>query len=150
MINEYRELKERLIRASEAYYKDSNPIMTDYEFDIELKRLEKMEGELGFRDPDSPTIAPGSDLNSQDYENAHKRPMLSLENTYNFDEVTKWYEDMKKATGDQNLSVIVNPKWDGNSGALRYKDGYIYKALTRGSGLVGENITQNVKYCDDN
>jgi len=100
-----------------------------------------MEEDQGFRDDDSPTIKPGSDLLSENTENSHKRPMLSLENTYNISEVEKWYDDMKKATGEDQPEVVVNPKWDGNSGALRYNADGLYKALTRGSGTVGEDIT---------
>lgn len=148
---EYRELKELLIRANDAYYKNSNPIMSDYEFDMKLKQLEKMELEQGYRDSDSPTTAPGSDLIDSNNSNMHKRPMLSLENTYNFDDVRKWYNDMINATGEENPEVVVNPKWDGGSAAIRYdNNGKVYKALTRGSGTVGEDITNNIKYLDEN
>lgn len=146
----YKELKELLIKASEAYYIDSNPIMSDYEFDMKLKELEQMEAEQGFRDDDSPTVKPGSDLNETNMSNAHKRRMESLENTYSIDEVEKWYDDMKKAIGEENPEVIVNPKWDGCSGALRYNESGIYKVLSRGNGDIGEDLTQNIKYCDDN
>ena len=148
---DYKDLKNLLIEASNAYYIDSNPIMTDYEFDQKLKELQKMEEQQGFADPDSPTQKPGSDLSVADERNTHKRPMLSLENTYNEDDIEKWYNDMISATGETNPVVIVNPKWDGGSGALRYdQDGHLAKALTRGNGEVGEDITQNIKYCDDN
>ena len=148
---EYRELKELLIKANDAYYKNSNPIMSDYEFDMKLKQLEKMELEQGYRDSDSPTATPGSDLIDSNNSNMHKRPMLSLENTYNFDDVRKWYNDMVNATGEENPEVVVNPKWDGGSAAIRYdNNGKVYKALTRGSGTVGEDITNNIKYLDEN
>lgn len=146
----YKELKEQLIKANEAYYKDSSPIMSDYEFDQKLKELEKMEKEQDWSDVDSPTRKPGSDLTIENYENKHGRYMLSLENTYNLDEIAKWYSDMQDATGLTNPEVVVNPKWDGNSGALRFNQQGLYKALTRGNGEVGEDITQNVKYCADN
>ena len=148
---EYRKLKELLIRANDAYYKNSNPIMSDYEFDMKLKQLEKIELEQGYRDSDSPTTTPGSDLIDSNNSNMHKRPMLSLENTYNSDDVRKWYNDMIEATGEKAPEVVVNPKWDGGSAAIRYdRSGHVYKALTRGSGTVGEDITQNIKYLDDN
>jgi len=146
----YKELKEELIRANTAYYMHSQPIMSDYEFDMKLKNLEKIEAQQGFRDADSPTISPGSDISldvKNDISNSHKRPMESLENTYNKDDVTKWYNDMCKATGEKNPEVLVNPKWDGNSGALRFDKNGLYKALTRGSGTIGEDISQNMKYC---
>lgn len=146
----YSDLKQLLIKASDAYYRESNPIMSDYDFDMKMKELEKMEIEQGFRDDDSPTIGPGSDLKSTNSSNAHKRRMESLENTYSIEEVEKWYDDMKKATGDENPEVIVNPKWDGCSGALRYNDSGIYKVLSRGNGDIGEDLTQNIKYCENN
>ena len=148
---DYKDLKELLIKASDAYYKNNNPIMTDYEFDMKLKELENMESKQGYRDVDSPTTVPGSDLIDSDNSNEHKRPMLSLENTYNFDEVEKWYNDMIEATADPAPEVVVEPKYDGNSAAIRYDNsGHVYKALTRGTGTRGEDITQNIKYSDDN
>lgn len=149
-MNSYKELKELLIKANEAYYKGSQSLMSDYEFDIKMKELELMEKEQGYSDEDSPTRSPGSDLELVDMTNKHGRPMLSLENTYTFDEVEKWYNDMIKATGDKKLEVVVNPKWDGGSGALRFNQTGLQKALTRGNGEVGEDITQNIKYCSDN
>lgn len=147
----YQELKNLLIEANNAYYIKSQPIMSDYEFDMKLKELEKLEQSQGYADPDSPTQKPGNDTTDSNLnENNHKRPMLSLENTYNQDEIRKWYDDMIKVTGDPAPEVVVNPKWDGGSGAIRYENGLVYRALTRGTGEVGEDITQNVKYLDDN
>ena len=147
---QYKELKDLLIRASDAYYKENSPIMSDYEFDMKMKELESMEDAQGFIDEDSPTKKPGSDLELVDMTNKHGRPMLSLENTYSFDEVEKWYNDIIKLTGDANPEVIVDAKYDGGSGALRFNASGLQKALTRGSGTVGEDITQNIKYCSDN
>lgn len=146
----YKELKKLLIKANEAYYKNANPILSDFEFDSKLKELESIEKEQGYRDSDSPTIKPGSDLFTKNNENTHQRPMLSLENTYNEDEISKWYEDMQLATGESNPEVVVNPKWDGCSGAFRFGTSGLYKALTRGSGIVGEDMTANIKYCNEN
>ena len=145
----YKELKELLIKANEAYYKNANPILSDYEFDMKMKELEAMEASQGFADDDSPTRKPGSDLSNINNSNSHGRPMLSLENTYNYDDVRKFYDDIMKATNGK-ATFIVNPKWDGNSGAIRYKNGKSYKALTRGSGEIGEDITMPVNYCNEN
>lgn len=139
----YKELKELLILASEKYYKNSESIMSDYEFDIKMKELEKMEREQGYVDNDSPTIKIGSDLNSLKNTSVHSRPMLSLENTYNLDEVEKWYFDMLKLSKKEKLTIVVNPKWDGGSCAIRIDNG-VLKAFTRGDGIKGEDITQNV------
>ena len=147
-MNEYQQLKTKLIAANKEYYVSSNPILSDYEFDMELKRLEAMEKAQGFADPDSPTQKPGSDLSNSSISNKHRRPMLSLENTYNDEDVTKWYNDMRDAAGDSELVVVVQPKFDGGSAAITFKDGRVIKALTRGDGTVGEDITQNVKLLD--
>ena len=139
----YESLKKELENASKEYYVNNNSIMSDEEFDKKIKELEKLEKELGIKDADSLTQKPGSDIISANDANRHGRPMLSLENTYDIDDVTKWYDDMVKATGDSNLEVVVNPKWDGGSGALRIREGKLIKALTRGDGIVGEDITAN-------
>lgn len=146
----YKELKELLIKASNEYYKNNNSIMSDYEFDAKLKELEIMEMEQGYSDDDSPTRKPGSDLENVDMTNKHERPMLSLENTYSFEDIEKWYNDVKRLTGDNSPEVVVDAKYDGGSGALRFNNTGLQKALTRGNGEVGEDITQNVKYCSDN
>lgn len=149
--NYYNKLKNLLIKANKAYYIDSNPIMSDYEFDMKLKELEAIEKEQGFSDSDSPTRSVGSDINNYDNKsNKHKRPMLSLENTFSIEDITKWYSDMIKLTGKKNLEVVVNPKWDGGSCANRYSNGIIKKALTRGDGEIGEDITENVSYLATN
>lgn len=146
-MTEYEKLKNKLIAANSAYYVDSNPILSDYEFDLDLKKLEKMEAEQGYADPDSPTQKPGSDLTSSKAENSHRRPMLSLENTYNEDDLGKWYEDMQKAAG-KNPTIVIQPKFDGGSAAITFENGKVIKALTRGDGEVGEDITANVKLLD--
>lgn len=147
----YKELKELLLKANKAYYKEANSFMSDYEYDIKLKELERMEQEQGFRDNDSPTISVGSDLSVKNEKNTHTRPMLSLKNSYSMEDVEKWYDDMRKATGEDEPEVVINPKWDGMSGALRYdENGSVYKALTRGDGTIGEDISQNIQYCQNN
>lgn len=144
----YKELKELLLQASHEYYVNNHSIMSDYDFDIKMHELEAMEEAQGYADDDSPTKRPGSDKSSDSStENTHGRPMLSLENTYDINDVTKWYNDMVKATGNPKLEVIVNPKWDGGSCAIRMKHGIVTKALTRGDGTVGEDITANTSLC---
>lgn len=142
----YKELKELLIKASDAYYKDSKPIMSDYDFDMKLKELEQMEAKQGFSDDDSPTRKPGSDLTNYKTEK-HNRPMLSLENTYTMDEVANWYNKLVKDHGP--LEVVIERKLDGCSFAARYVNGELVKALSRGDGEVGEDLTQNLKELSD-
>lgn len=144
---EYKELKEFLIKCSNSYYKDSISLISDYEFDMKMKELERLEEEQGYKDDDSPSNRVGSDLlkNPAD-ENIHKRPMLSLENTYSEDEVESWFSKLLSFT--KTPSVCVEPKIDGGSCAIRFRNGKVEKALTRGSGEVGEDITQNVSFLD--
>lgn len=144
---DYKELKNLLIKANDAYYKNDNPILSDYDFDIKLKELEKMEKDQGFADDDSPTKKPGSDLSSN-IGTRHKRPMLSLENTYNAEEVHDWYLKMKEFTRNDPV-VACEFKYDGNSAAIHFKNGKVVKALTRGDGLVGEDITKNISMLSD-
>lgn len=144
----YKELKDFLIKCSNAYYKNSSQIISDYDFDLKLKELEKMEKEQGYSDSDSPTKKPGSDI-TENVSRKHNRPMLSLENTYNSEEVEDWYVKMQKIIGN-NPEVITEYKYDGGSCAIRFKNGKIILALTRGDGEVGEDITENVKLLDWN
>ena len=118
--------------------------MSDYEFDIKLKELEKIEEELGYSDDDSPTKNVGSDISSSDESNKHSRPMLSLENTYNEYDVYDFIKKVSEQSQD-DLFFSIQPKYDGCSGCIRFKDGKVVKALTRGDGLVGEDITENIK-----
>lgn len=142
---EYKTLKETVKRHSDLYYKQNAPEISDKEFDILMKQLEDMEAEQGFADPDSPTKAPGSDIaeNKQLKTLKHNRLMLSLENTYNADEVTAWVKKMQSIF--PNPSFVVEMKYDGCSFAARYVNGEMVHALSRGNGEVGEDLTQNLK-----
>lgn len=145
----YDRLIDDLIRYSESYYKANISLISDEQFDLMLKQAEQIEKEhpswLRF---DSPTLSPGSDLSSADAGNAHRRPMLSLENTYNEEDVARWYQKMKEFVG-ADPEVVVEYKFDGNSAGIRFAHGKVVKALTRGNGVVGEDITANVNELED-
>lgn len=143
-MDKYKKLKEELKQANDAYYKQSSPIMSDYEFDMKLAQLVDIEKRQGFADLDSPTQKPGSDLSSSISSNKHNRPMLSLENTYNESDVKDWYDKRSKETNETSPTVVVEMKYDGGSAAIRFLNGKIVKALTRGDGEIGEDITNNV------
>jgi DNA ligase (NAD+) len=102
-----------------------------------MKELERMEEELGIVDPESPTQKPGSDL-VIDSGNKHRRRMLSLSNTYSKEEISEWFDKFSKP-------VVVEKKFDGGSSSIFFKNGRPIKALTRGDGETGEDITENVK-----
>ena len=145
----YNELIDKLIKYSDAYYKSSISLVSDEQFDMMLKEAEKIELEHPeWLRSDSPTLTPGSDLSVNNEENSHGRPMLSLENTYNREDVTKWYLNMEEVVGP-NPEVVVEYKYDGNSCAVRFDHGHVTKSLTRGNGQVGEDITSNVKTMAD-
>lgn len=147
--NIYNKLIDDLIRYSDAYYKDNISLISDQQFDMMIKQAEQIETEHpDWIRLDSPTRTPGSDLVDFSDDNVHQRPMLSLENTYNEEDVTKWYRKMEEVTGS-NPEVVVEYKFDGNSAGIRFSHGRVVKALTRGNGLVGENITNNVQAMED-
>jgi DNA ligase (NAD+) len=143
---EYDKLIEDLKVYSDAYYIEGQSLISDYEFDQLMKLAEKTEEEHpDWKREDSPTSKVGSDLGGLKTLK-HKRPMLSLQNTYNQDEVKKWFDEMTVAGVKE---IIVEYKYDGVSFSATYENGKIVKGLTRGDGEVGEDITENIKLIDD-
>ena len=139
-------LRELLHGYNRDYYVLNRPVVSDMEFDMmmhELQDLEARHPEL--YDPNSPTRRVGSDL-SQDFKHVmHKYPMLSLANTYNEAEVADWYESVKKGLGGEDFEVCCEMKYDGLSISLTYRDGRLVQAVTRGDGVQGDDVTENVK-----
>ncbi len=145
----YNKLVDDLIKYSDSYYKANISLISDQQFDFMLKQAEQIEKEHpDWLRLDSPTQTPGSDIVNFDKSNVHDHPMLSLENTYNEDDVTKWYQKMEEVTGP-NPEVVVECKFDGTSASIHFSHGKVIKALTRGSGIVGEDITMNVLSMDE-
>ena len=140
------ELRRTLHEHNHRYYVLAAPTIGDREFDAllaELELLEKAHPELD--DPNSPTRRVGSDLDSQDFEKvAHSRPMLSLSNSYNAEEVQDWADRVQRETAGE-CSFTCELKYDGVAIALQYRDGGLFRALTRGDGTTGEDITDNVR-----
>jgi DNA ligase (NAD+) len=142
----YDALVDELIRYSDSYYKKNVSLISDKEFDIKLKEIEKIEKQHPeWIRSDSPANRVGSDLSAAKILK-HTRPMLSLENTYNKEELKEWYE---KVHALDAKSFVVEPKYDGVSFAARYKKGKLIQGLTRGNGEVGEDITQNLLLIPD-
>ncbi|MFC1515049.1 NAD-dependent DNA ligase LigA [Candidatus Omnitrophota bacterium] len=144
---EIESLKGQIRRHDYLYYILSNPEVSDKEYDDLLKRLEKLEQEHPqLITPDSPTQRVSGGVQEGFMTVAHKKPMLSLDNTYSIDEVKQWQEKiarMLKAKAD--LDYLVEPKIDGVSCSLTYEKGVLVLAATRGDGQVGEDITSNIK-----
>ena len=133
---------------------DNAPTLTDYEFDVLLKELEALEKEYPeFITPDSPTQKVGSDLKhekvtkeSKEFEQLpHRYPMLSLGNTYDITEVEAFAERAEKGIGNA-FTFCCELKFDGTAICLTYRNGKLLRALTRGDGTIGDDVTRNVKH----
>ena len=140
------QLRQELHEHNHRYYVLNQPTIDDQEFDRlmrELQDLEVKHPEL--YDPNSPTQRVGSDLNQEFRQVAHKYPMLSLANTYSEQEVAEWYESVKKGLGGDDFDVCCEMKYDGLSISLTYENGRLVRAVTRGDGVQGDDVTENVK-----
>jgi DNA ligase (NAD+) len=137
----YEELVSQALKYSSAYYQNNQSLISDKEFDLLIKELQAIEeAHPDWKRADSPTTRPGSDLTGKFKTIKHNREMLSLENTYNYEELEKWVKKMQVSGASR---FILEPKYDGNSFAARYVKGKLVQALTRGDGVIGEDITQN-------
>ena len=140
------QLRGELHRHNHNYYVLNMPEISDYEFDSlmrELQELEMQHPEL--YDPTSPTMRVGSDLSNEFTQVAHRYPMLSLGNTYSFEEVTDFYHRVQKALGSEPFELCCEIKYDGVSISLSYEEGRLVRAVTRGDGVQGDDVTTNVK-----
>ncbi len=127
------------------YYVLANSLISDYDFDLKLKELEALELEYPqFRDPNSPTQKVGGDITQKFNTIPHRWPMLSLGNTYNEQELRDFDERVRKVVGDQ-VQYVCELKFDGLSISLTYQDGKLAQAVTRGDGVQGDEVTNNVK-----
>ena len=131
-----KELVSLLNKASRAYYQEAQEIMSNYEYDRLYDELKDLEDELGITLSNSPTVNVGYEVVSELPKERHESPMLSLDKT-------KEVEELKNFVGDQK--VLISWKMDGLTVVLTYRDGKLYKAVTRGNGEVGEVITNNAK-----
>jgi len=137
-------LREEINLHNFKYYVENNPVISDYEFDQLLKELEKLESDFPeLIAPDSPSQRVGEQP-SEGFETVeHKVPMLSLANSYTFDELREFDERIKKHVN--NVEYVVEPKIDGAGVALLYENGALVRGATRGDGIRGDDITQNLK-----
>ncbi len=139
-------LRDEIHRHNRNYYIDNAPTITDKEFDALLKELEFLEAaHPEYYDPLSPTQRVGSDLTEGFVHVVHERPMMSLSNTYNIQEVDDWFNRMKKGFGSAEVEVVGEMKFDGTSISITYRDGLLVRAVTRGDGTQGDDVTANVK-----
>jgi DNA ligase (NAD+) len=142
---EIENLRNELNRANHEYYVLSTPVLSDFEFDAKLRRLQELEEAYPeFWDETSPSLRVGSDISRNFKQEAHRYPMLSLGNTYSEGEVRDFYDRVSKALNEP-FSLVCELKFDGTSISLTYEKGRLVKALTRGDGEKGDNVTNNVK-----
>ncbi|HAW95077.1 MAG TPA: DNA ligase [Phycisphaerales bacterium] len=140
------ELRALLHRANRFYYVEADPIMSDTEFDrllAELARLEEAHPEA--HDPDSPTSRVGGEPVSGFETVSHARRMMSIDNTYSMEDVRAWHERVVKALGDDAPVYVCEPKIDGVAINLRFDQGRLVAAVTRGDGEQGDLVTSNVR-----
>ncbi len=138
-------LTEAINRHNYLYYVKSQPEISDYDFDMLLEQLQKLENEfpaLAF--DNSPTKRIGGDLTKKFETVAHKFPMLSLSNTYSEEEIIDWENRIKKLI-DGQIEYVCELKYDGVAIGIRYENGSLKQAVTRGDGTQGEDVTTNVK-----
>ena len=139
------ELREKLNNYNYHYYVLSQPLISDFEFDKLLAELQQLENENPqYFDPNSPTQRVGSDLNQNFTQVKHEYPMLSLGNTYNEGEVADFYNRVAKAL-NAPFEIVCELKYDGTSISLTYENGELVRAVTRGDGEKGDDVTANVR-----
>lgn len=143
---EVRKLRDELHRHNYNYYVLNAPEISDREFDEMMARLQQLEQEHPeLQDPNSPTQRVGSDLNHDFVQVPHRYPMLSLSNTYNQQEVAAFYERVSEGLQGEPFEICCELKYDGLSISLIYENGRLVRAVTRGDGVQGDDVTDNVR-----
>ncbi len=139
-------LRAELHRHNHNYYVLNQPTISDQDFDALLRELQDLEARHPeLFDPNSPTQRVGSDLSNEFQTFRHTRPMLSLANTYNKEEVREYYNRVREGLQDEPFEICCELKFDGLSISLHYEDGRLVRALTRGDGEQGDDVTANVR-----
>ena len=153
------ELRQSLQENSRRYYVDNAPVISDFEFDAQMHELERLEAEFPeFFSPDSPTQRVGSDLEGpvsgvnaepsvrRDFvQRPHRYPMLSLGNTYSLSEIEEFAARAERTLEGRSFSYCCELKFDGTAICLTYRNGALVQALTRGDGVVGDDVTENLR-----
>lgn len=143
-------LSEEIRRHDERYYRDADPEISDFDYDLlkqELEELEQAHPELS--NEDSPTSKIGDDLSEGFQTYRHRLPMLSLDNTYSKDEFYAFVERVGRGLESDSIEFVVEPKIDGVAVSVTYEDGKLVRAVTRGNGAEGDDITANAVLIDE-
>ena len=139
------ELSEEIRRHNYQYYVLSRPLISDYQFDLKLEELIKLEKEFPeFLFPGSPALHVGGGITKEFRQVVHRYPMMSLGNTYSEQDVKDFEERIHKLTGE-DIEYVCELKFDGVAIGLTYKEGRLIQAVTRGDGLQGDDVTTNVE-----
>lgn len=140
------ELRREINRHNHNYYVLNQPEISDRDFDFLLKELEGLEAaHPEWADPLSPTQRVGSDLTKGFGHVVHERPMMSLTNTYSIAEVDEWFERVRRTLDGETFDIVGEMKFDGTSISITYRNGRMVRAVTRGDGTQGDDVTANVK-----
>ncbi|WP_270738132.1 NAD-dependent DNA ligase LigA [Coprobacter fastidiosus] len=138
-------LRQELNEHNYNYYVLNAPVISDREFDRMMEELQQLEKEYPqYSDPNSPTQRVGNDINKAFTQVKHKYPMLSLGNTYTIDEVASFYDRVRSRL-NEDFRIVGELKYDGTSISLTYRHGKLLRAVTRGDGVQGDDVTENVK-----
>ncbi|WP_036385437.1 NAD-dependent DNA ligase LigA [Muricauda sp. MAR_2010_75] len=139
-------LRDELREHNYKYYVLDQPSITDFEFDMKLKELQKLEAEHPeFYDPTSPTLRVGGMVTKNFETVAHEHRMYSLENSYSKEDLEDWEKRIQRILGDVAVEFTCELKYDGASISLTYEDGQLVRAVTRGDGFQGDDVTNNIK-----
>ncbi|MBO0322503.1 NAD-dependent DNA ligase LigA [Muricauda sp. CAU 1633] len=139
-------LRDELREHNYKYYVLDQPSITDFEFDMKLKELQKLEAEHPeFYDPASPTLRVGGMVTKNFETVAHEHRMYSLENSYSKEDLEDWEKRIQRILGDVEVEFTCELKYDGASISLTYEEGQLVRAVTRGDGFQGDDVTNNIK-----
>ncbi len=140
------ELRQELNQHNYNYYVKDNPTITDYEFDMKLKELQNLEAKYPeYFDPNSPTVRVGGMVTKNFETIVHDHRMYSLSNSYSKEDIEDWEKRLIKILGDVEIDYTCELKYDGASISITYENGELVRAVTRGDGFQGDNVTTNIK-----
>ncbi|MDE3740666.1 NAD-dependent DNA ligase LigA [Maribacter polysaccharolyticus] len=139
-------LRQELREHNHNYYVLDNPVISDYEFDMKLKELRELEaGHPEYYDPTSPTLRVGGDITKSFNTVVHEHRMYSLDNSYSKEDLEDWEKRIQRILGDAEVAFTCELKYDGASISLTYEAGRLVRAVTRGDGFQGDDVTTNIK-----
>ena len=138
-------LRKSLHQHNYNYYVLSQPVISDYDFDMLMRELIELEETYPeFHDPNSPSVRVGSDISNDFIQVSHQYPMLSLQNSYTEGELAEFYNRVKRSLNEE-FQLVCELKYDGSSISLIYENGKLVRAVTRGDGRMGDDVTENVR-----